>query len=205
MDHTLLLLGLLSLQEMHGYQLSDLIDRRLSYLTELKKPTLYHLLGRLEAAGDVVKSVSRSGNRPERYTYRLTRAGKTHFARRLSENLQAAHQAYFADDIGLLFLSEMAPSQVRKALKGKQSEVDAQRILIEHAVAKHQPDTPAYYILRHHLLHLQTEQAWLRELQSRLKQRPVKGDILQCLEEPDPGPRTPVSATRKSQIRGSLT
>jgi hypothetical protein len=29
MNHILLVLGLLKLQEMHGYQLSDLIDRRL--------------------------------------------------------------------------------------------------------------------------------------------------------------------------------
>lgn len=182
MDHVLLVLGLLKLQEMHGYQLSDLIDRRLSYLTDLKKPTLYHLLAKLEAAGQVTKSVSREGNRPERYTYRLTRAGEEHFAQLLRQNLQDAHAAYFNDDIGLLFINELPVAEVRDYLEQKRASVDARMALLAKALAQHAANTPAFYTLRHHELHFQTERAWLDELLAHLKRRAARQNILECLD-----------------------
>jgi DNA-binding PadR family transcriptional regulator len=182
MDHVLLVLGLLKLQEMHGYQLSDLIDKRLHYLTDLKKPTLYHLLAKLEAAGEVTKSVSRAGNRPERYTYRLTRAGEEHFAQLLRQNLQDAHAAYFNDDIGLLFFNELPVAEVRDYLEQKRAGVDARMAMLAKALAQHAENTPAYYTLRHHELHLHTERAWLDELLAHLKRRAARQNILECLE-----------------------
>jgi DNA-binding PadR family transcriptional regulator len=189
MDHVLLLLGLLKLQDMHGYQLGDLIDRRLKYLTDLKKPTLYHLLGRLEAEGAVTKSVSRKGNRPERYTYRLTTSGAARFQQLLRQNLQDAHAAYFNDDMGLLFLSELPAAEARQFLEQKRARIEEAAAHLQGALALHNPNTPAYYTLRHHELHLQAERAWLDELLGQLKNRAVRQDILACLaatEEPLP-------------------
>ena len=189
MDHTLLVLGLLKLQDMHGYQLGDLIDRRLKYLTDLKKPTLYHMLGKLEADGAVTKSVSRNGNRPERYTYRLTKSGVARFQELLRQNLQDAHAAYFNDDMGLLFLSELPAVEARQFLELKRARVEEAGAHLQRALALHTPNTPAYYTLRHHELHLQTERAWLDELLGQLKNRAVREDILECLaatEEPAP-------------------
>jgi DNA-binding PadR family transcriptional regulator len=182
MDHILLVLGLLKLQDMHGYQLSDLIDKRLKYLTDLKKPTLYHLLGKLEVAGEVTKSVSREGNRPERYTYRLTKAGAEHFEQLLRQNLQDAHAAYFNDDIGLLFLNELPVAEVRKYLDQKRASVDERIEILASALARHEENTPAFYTLRHHELHLQTERAWLDELLGQLKKRASRQNILECLD-----------------------
>jgi DNA-binding PadR family transcriptional regulator len=181
MDHTLLVLGLLKLRDMHGYQLSDLIDRRLKYLTDLKKPTLYHLLSKLEMAGDVTKSVSREGNRPERYTYRLTQSGEARFQRLLRRNLQDVYATYFNDDIGLLFLSELPATEARAFLDEKRAGVDERIAHMQTALAQHTPNTPAYYTLRHHELHLQTERAWLDELLGQLKKRAGREDILKCL------------------------
>ena len=185
MDHTLLVLGLLKLQEMHGYQLSDLVDRRLKYLTDLKKPTLYHLLAKLEKDGDVTKSASREGNRPERFTYRLTKNGAVRFERLLRENLRDAHDTYFNDDMGMLFLSEISAPEARKFLEQKRTSVEER---IEHtsdAVGKHGVGTPPYYTLRHHEMHLRTELEWLDELLAQLKKRAVREDILECLGETD--------------------
>lgn len=185
MDHTLLILGLIKLQEMHGYQLGELIDRRLGYLTDLKKPTLYHLLGKLEAEGDVTKTTSREGNRPERFTYKLTKQGASHFQDRLRQNLQDTHAAYFNDDIGLLFLSEIAAPDAREFLAQKRASVQERLAQVGQALALHRPDTPAYYTLRHHELHLKTERAWLDELIAQLKSRAVREDILECLGKTD--------------------
>ncbi len=185
MEHALLVLGLLKLQEMHGYHLGDLIDKRLSYLTDLKKPTLYHLLAKLEASGDVAQSVSRAGHRPERRTFRLTAQGKARFEALLRRNLQAAPAAYFDDDIGLLFLSELPAAEARGCLDQKRAGV-AQRIAeMQGALARHAPGTPAYYTLQHHVLHLQAEHAWLDGLQAQLKKRAVREDILRCIADAD--------------------
>ncbi len=189
MDYTLLVLGLLKLQEMHGYQLNDLIDRRLKYLTDLKKPTLYHLLNKLEAAGDVVKSTSREGTRPERYTSRLTPRGTEHFRDLLRQNLQGAHAARFNDDIGLIFLSELPAAEARAYLEQKRAGVEERLAWLEEALVQHQPRTPPYYTLRHHLLHLQTERAWLSELLGDLKKRPVHADLIECLAATEPASR----------------
>ena len=183
MDHTLLVLGLLKLQEMHGYQLSDLVERRLKYLTDLKKPTLYHILGKLETAGDVTKSVSREGNRPERFTYRLTKSGAEHFARLLRQNLQDAHDTYFNDDIGMLFLSEIPTAEARGFLEQKRASMKERIAHTVDAVAKHSVGTPPYYTLRHHEMHLRTELDWLDELLAQMKKRAVREDILECLGE----------------------
>ena len=185
MEATLLVLGLLKLQDMHGYQLGDLIDKRLKYLTDLKKPTLYHLLGKLESEGLVRKSASREGNRPERFTYQLTDAGQARFEDLLWANLQGAHTTYFADDIGLLFLSELPAAQARVYLSEKRAGVAQNILAVEHAVALHEAGTPPYVTLRHHLVHLQTELAWLDELLSDLKKRAVRQDILECLAAAD--------------------
>ena len=181
MDHTLLVLGLLKLQDMHGYQLSDLIDRRLKYLTDLKKPTLYHLLAKLETDGEVSKSVSREGNRPERYTYRLTQSGAARFEHLLRQNLQDAHATFFDDDIGLLFLSELPAAEARQFLDQKRAALEERVAYVQRALAQHSPDTPAYYTLRHHALHLHTERKWIDELLGRLRKRTVREDILECL------------------------
>jgi len=186
MDHLLLVLGLLKLENMHGYQLSDLIDKRLKYVTDLKKPTLYHLLAKLEAAGEVTKSVSREGNRPERHTYHLTRAGEAHFAELLRQNLQDAPAMYFNDDIGLLFLNELPVAEVRGYLEQKRARVDERLAVLATALAQHEANTPAFYTLRHHELHLQTERAWLDELLGQLKKRLSRQNILECLDAAEP-------------------
>lgn len=181
MDHTLLVLGLLKLQEMHGYQLSDLLERRLKYLTDLKKPTLYHLLGKLETEGAVTKRASREGNRPERFTYRLTKSGAARFEELLRANLRDAHAAYFNDDIGMLFLSELPAAEARGFLGQKRASIQARIARTAEAVAKHTRGTPPYYTLRHHEMHLNAELAWLDELLAHLKKRAVREDILACL------------------------
>lgn len=204
MEATLLVLGLLKLQDMHGYQLGDLIDKRLKYLTDLKKPTLYHLLGKLEGEGLVQKSASREGNRPERFTFQLTAAGEARFEELLQANLQGAHTTFFADDIGLLFLSELPAAEARAYLAEKRAGVVQNIAAIEHAVAIHEPGTPPYLTLRHHLVHMQTELTWLDELVNDLKKRSVRQDILQCLAAADESANAKNTSGSKAQHKSKL-
>ncbi len=51
MDRKLLLLGLLRMQDMHGYQINDFIDAFLAVCVDVKKPTAYYLLNKMHADG----------------------------------------------------------------------------------------------------------------------------------------------------------
>ncbi len=183
MDHELLVLGLLKLRDMHGYQLGDLIDKRLNYLTDLKKPTLYSMLNRLQSDGLVTKTVSREGHRPERYTYSLTTAGEARFVDLLRDNLKQPHMLHLNDDIGLLFLNELETAQAQEYLQEKLVAIRQRITEMQHQLALHERDTPAYYTLRHHLIHMEADRAWLDELKGQLKHKRVQSDILQCLDE----------------------
>jgi DNA-binding PadR family transcriptional regulator len=182
MDWQLLVLGLLKLRDMHGYQLGDLIDKRLKYLTDLKKPTLYNILAKLETEGLVTKTASREGNRPERFTYHLSNQGEARFQNLLRANLRETHPVYFNDDMGLLFLSELPVPQAELYLNEKATALDRQIAEMTHALERHAQGTPASFTLRHHVIHLEAERTWLEELRGQLQDQPVSSDILACLE-----------------------
>ena len=52
-ERTLLLLGMLRIESQHGYQLNEFIEHNLARVTDMKKPTAYALLDRLEQSGAI--------------------------------------------------------------------------------------------------------------------------------------------------------
>ncbi len=75
MERELLLLGLLRGQEMHGYQLNEIISRVNRYI-ELKKATVYFLLDKMDNSGWIKRTDEQEGNRPPRRVYHLTAEGE---------------------------------------------------------------------------------------------------------------------------------
>jgi DNA-binding PadR family transcriptional regulator len=71
-------LALLREAPMHPYQMQRLLrDRHKDEILALKRGSLYHAIARLLRAGLIaVEATSREGRRPERTTYRITRAGR---------------------------------------------------------------------------------------------------------------------------------
>ncbi len=89
-----LVLALLHEQPMHPYQVhQNLVDRGDTRLVRVNAGAVYHGIERLEKEG-LVEAVGteRSGNRPERTTYRITEAGRTAFATRLTSFLGDDHR-----------------------------------------------------------------------------------------------------------------
>src|SRR5690348_16026955 len=116
-DRALLLLGLLRMQDLHGYQLNEFIERNLGLVTEMKKATAYAILDRLREAGYIRMSVEQKGNRPLRQVYSITPAGEAHFLYLLRENLSRADRTTFAGDIGLMFFDQLPRNEAIKHLK----------------------------------------------------------------------------------------
>jgi DNA-binding PadR family transcriptional regulator len=166
MDRQLLLLGLLGMQKMHGYQLNDFLDRRLSFITDLKKSTAYYTLGKLAEKSYVSEERERQGNRPERRVYELTEKGADRFHDLLHANLGRFHRTFFRDDIGVLFMSQLPAEEVHAALLKKRQEAQAALEAIGSHV-DHDPDSPVQYVIEHQRAHLCTDLAWIDRLLAR--------------------------------------
>jgi DNA-binding PadR family transcriptional regulator len=158
MERELLLLGLLHQEEMHGYQLHDIIESYLDACVDLKKSTAYYLLDRLAQEGLVSQSEERVGNRPRRRVYRLTPAGEARFQELLRENLAGYLPAVFGSMVGLAFLDQVDPAEAGQLLQQRRAALAA---ALDKARA-----TPAHpgsmqYIIDHQVAHLEAELAWL--------------------------------------------
>ena len=75
-DKELLILGLLEQQDMYGYQMIEMLERRSNHMFTLKAGTLYPILHELERQGLVSSYEGQpDAGKPRRY-YRLTREGR---------------------------------------------------------------------------------------------------------------------------------
>jgi len=90
MERKLLLLGLIRMQEMHGYQINELIDAHLGTSIQLKKPTAYKLLEAMMKDGWITDREEQEGNYPTRRVYSITPEGNAAFQRLLREKVSDA-------------------------------------------------------------------------------------------------------------------
>lgn len=124
-DRALLLLGVLTTQSRHGYQINEFIENALCEVVTMKKPTAYALLDRLAGDGLISVQVEQEGNRPPRKVYTITDAGKRLFTDLLRTNLSSRDQPAFADDIGLMFLNHLPAEEVVALLRQRLALLDA--------------------------------------------------------------------------------
>lgn len=166
MNNELLLLGLLSRHDMHGYQLNEFLSKNLASCTNLKKSSAYFLLTKMAQQGWVTEESIQEGNRPPRRVYHLTEAGAAAFQRLLRENLAAHTPVTFIDDVGLAFLDTLPIAEAIKLLRQrKQAVLEA---LTEAQTAPQHPGSLGL-VLEHHIRHLQAELDWLEQVLSRLQ------------------------------------
>lgn len=183
MNNELLLLGLLRLESMHGYQLNEFLEKRLGFVADLKRSTAYYLLNKLEESGFVAKEVEREGNRPERYVYELTEAGSDRFRYLLEANLREAHMPYYNTDIGLLFIDAMPLEMLQEAFEEKRAGLAEVLDTIHGYVEEHPAGSPARYALQHNVVHLEAELDWIDRFLMELEgQHIVAKDVFSCVQ-----------------------
>jgi DNA-binding PadR family transcriptional regulator len=159
--HELLLLGLLDQEAMHGYRLNEFLEHRLSFVSDLKRPTAYRLLEQLLARGLVERESERAGRRPERQVYRLSTAGRARFDRLLREQLADAEQTVHPGNVALLFSDRVPPAERRDLLRRRRDGVATLRAVAANTLEPHAPASPPRLALEHDLAHLDAEMAWL--------------------------------------------
>jgi DNA-binding PadR family transcriptional regulator len=126
MEKKLLLLGLLRMNEMHGYRLNELIDAHLGKSVLLTKPTAYNLLEKMTEDGWIVYSEEQAGNRPPRRVYSITPEGEAAFQSILRESLATFKPAEFRSDIALAFLEVIPPAEAISLLQKRRKAIEVE-------------------------------------------------------------------------------
>ena len=82
----------------HGYQIKKLLEEQLEDFTQIKLPTVYYHLEKMEAAGLIEAHRDRQGARPEKTVYRVSDAGTGRFNELLAETLNMQYRPTFDSD-----------------------------------------------------------------------------------------------------------
>jgi len=168
-ERELLLLGILKVQSQHGYQINEFIERNLSRVTDMKKPTAYALLERLSQAGYVEVRSEQEGKRPPRKVYSITPSGERVFIDLLRENLARAERMTFAGDVGLMFLDHLPQAEALDLLRQRLSHLKEQISAHERA-PRHEHSQGVDLAMEHILMLLRAEQTWLTATIQRLQE-----------------------------------
>lgn len=160
----------------HGYQIKKLLQEQLSDFTDIKLPTIYYHLERMEAAGFITARDLREGVRPEKRVYQAAPAGEAEFLRLLRQTLDLHYRPTFEADSLLFFSDHVDPGELLAALECHVSNlleslerVEAHRREVLPALPPGM-GTPAELIFSHHALHYQAELRWAREAVDKLKE-----------------------------------
>jgi DNA-binding PadR family transcriptional regulator len=166
MDKKLLLLGLLRNESMHGYQLNDFIESTLATCVQIKRPTAYYVLNKMQADGWVEETEEQEGNRPPRRIYSITPTGEAAFQKLLRQNLASYELAQFTGDVGLAFLGEVSAEEGLDLLQQRRDVV--QNYLTQTQAIPLHPGS-LQLTIEHQLRHLTAELDWLDEVMTHLE------------------------------------
>ncbi|MDX1414913.1 MAG: PadR family transcriptional regulator [Candidatus Promineifilaceae bacterium] len=166
MERELLLLGLLKREQMHGYQLHEFIDSYMQTCVDIKKPTAYYLLDKMERQGLITRKEEKKGNRPTRRVYSMTTAGEERFQHLLRRNLATYQQNLYPNNTGFIFLQELPLDEAVALLLQRRQLIRAR--LQEAKGAPHHP-SGMQYMIDHQITMLQAELTWLEGVIERLQ------------------------------------
>lgn len=171
-ERALLLLGILRAQSQHGYQINEFIERNLSRVTDMKKPTAYAILDRLCRDGYVEMRTEQEGNRPPRKVYSITAKGEQAFEDLLRQTLAHSDRFSAPGDIGLMFLAHPPRDEAIALLEQRLADLDEQRATYARA-PRHDYDLGAQLAIERILLHMDAERGWLTGAIARLREAPA--------------------------------
>lgn len=172
-NRSLILLGLLMTQSQHGYQINDFIEKNLSTITDMKKPTAYATLEKLSKQGYIEVKMEQEGNRPPRKVYSINEKGEQYFYKLLISNLSSAESVNYKGDIGLMFIDHIPIEKAIPALE-QRLENSIHSVNILRKTPSHSPSIGVDLAIQHKILMLETEVSFLKETIQTLHNRYVK-------------------------------
>jgi len=161
----------------HGYQIKKYLAEQLADFTQIKLPTLYYHLGKMEADGLLSASREKTDLRPEKTVYSVTDKGKDVFQKELSALLSFDYRPTFSSDSVFFFAEHLDPSELVCHLDGYCANLKAALTAIRaHREISLQfvPDDArpmAEIIFSHHERHYQAELDWAQDTSKKLAQQ----------------------------------
>jgi DNA-binding PadR family transcriptional regulator len=158
----------------HGYQLKKLIEEQLADFAEIKLPSLYYHLARLEKAMLVSAGKGRRDNRPEKTVFAITKEGDDAFAALLEAALASDYRPVFALDAGLYFKGTQDSARLASVFATHIHRMTMRlRTLAVHRnrCLRTVPETSraaASLILSHHEHHYEAELRWAQRALAEL-------------------------------------
>jgi DNA-binding PadR family transcriptional regulator len=180
---SLYVLGLLRrFGPLHGYEIRKRIEEQLADFAQIKLPTVYYHLQRLEQGGLLRGTRQPGEGRPDRTTYAVTRAGERAFEDELRQALGAGYRPAFALDAALFFSDALPGPALAEALRAHAAaQEQALAALAAHrgprlAALAPAARRPAALLFDHHERHHRAELDWaLAALESLAPGRPGRG------------------------------
>jgi DNA-binding PadR family transcriptional regulator len=166
MERKLLLLGMLRMHDMHGYQINELIDAHLGTSIQLKKPTVYKILANMEEDGWITFRKEQDGNYPTRRVYAITAEGESAFQELLRENIAEYEPISYLGSIGIVYLDALPAEEAVSLLAIRREKVNELALKI-HGDEQH--SDRFQLMLSHHSHLLNSELEWLDEVINQLQ------------------------------------
>jgi DNA-binding PadR family transcriptional regulator len=174
----LYILGLLQrFGPQHGYQLKKTITEQLSDFTQIKLPTIYYHLDKMEADNLLIATSEKPGSRPAKRVYSVTDKGIQAFQEMLTNLLEFDYRPTFPSD-GLFYFSDFFESNTIS--ENLNTYIKKLTKIIDH-IEKHQKETLEYVptdakimvtiIFNHHLQHYYAELNWVNTSLEQLNQK----------------------------------
>lgn len=167
-NRALILLGLLMAQSQHGYQINEFIERNLSTITDMKKPTAYATLDKLSKQGYIEVKTEQEGNRPPRKVYSINESGRQYFFELLIKNLSSADLVNYQGDIGLMFIDHLPLSQALPALENRLIESQKTVNMLKQTPT-HGSGIGVDLAIQHKIIMLEAENTFLEQTVLKIK------------------------------------
>jgi DNA-binding PadR family transcriptional regulator len=174
----LIILGLLKEGKKHGYEIKQIIDERMALIAEITSGTVYYTLAKLQREGCVKGKKVKSGNRPEKNIYELTKIGEEKFKELLKEVLFIDERPYYSFDLALYFMKYANRKDVISAIEYKMKRIKDYYKFIEELEKKYPKNLWPYYwkkIKERAILNLKTTEKWYRKFYKEIKKREKEG------------------------------
>ncbi|WP_085834059.1 PadR family transcriptional regulator [Clostridium merdae] len=155
----------------HGYQIKKMLEEQLEDFTQIKLPTVYYHLEKMQAKGLITAHSDKQGARPEKTVYEVGEAGAAHFQELLLQSLKIEYRPTFDIDGTIYFSDSLKEGALAESLSAHIDNLQAIIAGLETHCNETLGYIPAQYrtsakiIFDHHLLHYKAELEWA--LQSR--------------------------------------
>jgi len=158
MDRKLLLLGMLRNNEMHGYQINEMVDMHLGSSVHITKPTAYRILNQMAEDGWILFRDEQEGNRPQRRVYSITAQGEIEFQNFLRQCLAHYEPPEYRSAVCLTFMDLIPVEEAVQLLSQRRQVIEE---TLEKFSASDMHHGSFQLVLDNQVFHLKAELEWL--------------------------------------------